>query len=134
MKKTYAGSCHCQKIKFEADIDLSAGTAKCNCSICTKSRAWEALVKPDAFRLVAGEDVVGNYQFGSKNCQHLFCPHCGVKLCVKGNMPEAGGEFVAVSLVALDDIELSDLIAAPVRFFNGRDNDWGNPPTEVRHL
>ncbi len=131
--KTYVGSCHCQKLTFEADIDLSAGTAKCNCSVCTKSRAWEALIKPDAFRLLTDE-TLGDYQFGKKNCHHLFCTHCGVKIAVRGNMPEAGGEFVAVSLVALDNLELTALIEAPVRYFNGRDNDWGNTPAEVRHL
>jgi hypothetical protein len=54
-------------VRFEADTDLSAGTMKCNCSICTKNRNWNAIIMPDTFRLLTEEDAMSDYQFGKKS-------------------------------------------------------------------
>jgi hypothetical protein len=132
--KTYHGSCHCGQVRFEADIDLEQGTGKCNCSICTKTRNWSVLLKPDAFRLKSGEDALGDYQFGSFMGHHLFCRNCGVRGFSRGSLEELGGDFVSVRLNVLDDLDPTEWAEAPVRYSNGRDNDWYHPPAEVRHL
>ena len=134
MLKTYHGTCHCGRLEFEADIDLDAGTRRCNCTLCTKTRAWTAIIRPDAFRVIDGEDYLKDYMFGGNGVHHLFCARCGVRGFSRGYVEEIGGHFVSVYLAALDDLDPVDLAAAPVKYLDGRNDAWDHVPAETRNL
>jgi hypothetical protein len=133
MKKTYKGSCHCGRVRFECELDLAEGTSKCNCSICTKARFWKTVVKADALRLLRGQEALTDYQFGEGNIHHLFCARCGVKPFGKGHLDELG-DFFAVNVAALDDVTPEELANAPVSYEDGRNDNWGAPPAVTRYL
>lgn len=132
MKTTYSGGCHCGSVRWEVDLDLAAGTVKCNCSMCSKVRSWLAFVQPDEFRLLAGEEHLNDYQFGAKRLHHLFCRHCGIHTHGWGTLPS--GPAYAVRLGCLEGVEDAELAAAPVRCIDGRNDNWSTPPAETRHL
>jgi hypothetical protein len=132
-EKTYQGGCHCGAVRFEAAVDLAAGTFRCNCSICYKSRAWMAAVPGSGFRLLAGEDKLRDYQFGQKRIHHLFCTVCGVRPFARGQDGK-GNPMVVVRVNCLEGADEKDLVDAPVRYFDMRHDNFKTPPAETRHL
>ena len=132
--KTYHGSCHCGSIKFSVKLDLAAGTGKCNCTICQKTRYWGSSVKPAAFTLIAGEAHLKDYQFNTKSMHHLFCDTCGVRAFGKGSLEVMGGDFYTINLACLDDAEPRELSDAPVNFADGRHDNWRASPEYTKYL
>jgi hypothetical protein len=116
----HPGSCHCGKVKFEAEFDASQGASQCNCSICTKLGCVGMSMKPDAFKLVAGAADRGAYKWGEVSTRY-FCKHCGVYLYGEGDLPELGGAFVSINLNCVDDIDLSTI---KITHWDGRHNNW----------
>jgi hypothetical protein len=135
-KKTYHGSCHCAAVAFEAQIDFEQGTTRCNCSICSKSRFWFAIVPAGDFKIERGDDALSDYTWipPGKSESHLryrFCKTCGIRIVGEGS----GGEFYAVSIAALDDIgNEADLLAKTLKYNDGRHDDLQHAPADTRLL
>ena len=134
MMKTYKGSCHCGAVKYEVDLDLGQGTGKCNCCYCLKARAWAATVKPAAFRLMPGSQEGVAYHQHPEAPTKYHCGRCGIHTHARGDAPYMGGPFVQVFVATLDDASAEELLSGPTRYSDGRNNNWTNPPAEIRHL
>lgn len=134
MQKTYHGSCDGGAVSIETDIDLAPGAGRCNGSICTKTRQWSVIVKPEAFRLKSGESDLTDYPFATRSMHYPYCKHCGVRLFGQGHLDVLGGDFYSIYLASLDDAEPTDLIDAPLHFSDGRHNNGPSVPAETRHL
>jgi hypothetical protein len=45
-----------------------------------------------------------------------------------------GGKSYAVNVNCLDDVEIDELVSAPIKYVDGRNDNWKSPPAETRHL
>lgn len=134
--KQYRGSCHCGACAYEATLDLSQGSNRCNCSYCSKARAWFTFVPADRFRLVRGEADLLQYRWTPSGrtepgLTYRFCGKCGIRLFATGNLEALGGHFYAIHVPTLDDVEHEALKAAPLRFLDGAHGRFDRAPEDV---
>jgi hypothetical protein len=132
MLKTYQGSCHCGAIRFEADLDLTQPSFRCNCSICRRTRFWAAVARAEAFRLVAGEPELTMYLFHTRKNQHYFCRHCGVRPFGIGTETPIG-KMVGVNIGCLEGVSEEELSRIPITAVDGM-NDRHGAPDHFSHL
>jgi hypothetical protein len=111
----YKGSCHCGKVAFEVDGELT-GAMACNCSICSRKGALMWFVPRDQLRLLTSEEDMGTYTFNKHVIKHHFCPTCGIHPYGEGVDPN-GNRMAAVNIRCLEDL---DLASVPVTNFDGR--------------
>lgn len=108
------GGCHCKAVRFEAEVPRVVEVLDCNCSICAATGFRHLVVPRGDFRLVAGEDRLTSYRFGTGAANHLFCSVCGVKSFYQ---PRSHPDAWSVNFNALDHPSGLTVAARP---FDGR--------------
>jgi hypothetical protein len=111
----YTGSCHCGKVAFSVDGELTSAMA-CNCSMCQRKGSLLWFVPRASFTLMSPDEAAGTYLFNKHLIKHRFCPNCGIHPYAEGTDPQ-GNAMAAVNVRCLEGI---DLDAVQVTHFDGR--------------
>jgi hypothetical protein len=111
----YKGSCHCGKVAFEAEGELSRAMS-CNCSMCSRKGSLLWFVPRERLRLLTPEGELGAYTFNKHVIKHRFCRTCGIHPYGEGTDPK-GERTAAINIRCLDGIDLESI---PVERFDGR--------------
>jgi hypothetical protein len=104
----YQGSCHCGKVKYMAELDLSAPVIVCNCSMCRRAGTMLAFIPRAAFHLRSGGEALRSYKFNREVIDHVFCTTCGIKPFAYGVGPD-GSEMSAINVRCLDGVDVDQL-------------------------
>jgi hypothetical protein len=111
----FTGGCHCGRVRFEIEAVVDRAT-ECNCSICSKKGILHFRVPPENFRLLAGDEHLGTYQFGTHVARHHFCTVCGIHTFTR---PRAAPDLYTVNLRCLDGFDVASL-GDGITKFDGR--------------
>ena len=96
--RRYTGTCQCGRVRYEVEFDPVGDQP----TLCSDSRT--VLIKPHAFRLLAGAADLVDQQFGVLLGHNQACRHCGIRPFGKGRLKLLGGRFFAINLATLDRI------------------------------
>lgn len=126
--RTHVGGCHCGAVRYEVELDLHSGLGRCNCSICHRLGRAGMIVRPEAFRLLAGQSELTEYRFGHQVGRYLFCRHCGVHSFGTGHLEQLGGDYVSVNVNCLEGVDPAGL---PTQYWDGRHDNWQAGPRDT---
>jgi hypothetical protein len=110
----YKGSCHCGKVAFEVEGELT-GAMACNCSMCSRKGSLLWFVPRDKLRLLTSQEGTGTYTFNKHAIKHRFCRACGIHPYAE--VVNKDRQMAAINVRCLEDV---DLASVPVKNFDGR--------------
>ncbi|MGB5439758.1 MAG: GFA family protein [Gammaproteobacteria bacterium] len=122
---TINGGCFCGAVRYRIEGKLRDARS-CHCSMCRKAFSAQAsayaLVEPDEFTWVSGEDRLGSYESGG-GMGLRFCSVCGSTLC-----GTSAGKVHGVTLGCVDG---DPQITLGMHIFVGSKAAWETIPEGV---
>ena len=130
--KTYRGSCHCGKVKFEVDAEIDH-VRVCDCSVCRRRGALIHRVPKESLRLSTPWEGLVRYQWGTRTAVDYFCGTCGIlpfrrlsdptpRELKEGLLPFDGW---SINVRCLEDVDLESI---PIRRIYGSKIQLGAEP------
>ena len=123
---SHSGGCHCGAVRFRFEAPADVVAHECNCSICAKAGYLHLIVPAARFTLVAGQEALREYRFGTGAARHLFCGRCGVKSFY---VPRSNPDGYSINLRCVDEGTLERIA---VEAFDGR--NWEKNAAALAHL
>jgi len=112
MKRTYRGSCHCGRIKFEVVADIDH-VRVCDCSICRRRGALLHRVNEGDLRILTPIEELTLYQWNTRTAKDYFCPACGI---LPFRRPRTAPGKWSVNVRCLEDVDLDSI---PRKYVHG---------------
>lgn len=103
----HEGSCHCGKIDFEVEGDLTQ-VMECNCTHCSRKGYLLWFVPKQQLKLKTSEFALSTYTFNKHVIKHHFCSVCGCAPFGFGKDPK-GLDIAAVNVRCLPNVDRSKL-------------------------
>lgn len=105
MRKTYQGSCHCGRNRFEVDLELDH-VRSCDCTMCSRRGALVHRVEAEHFRLLTPIENLTLYQWNTRTAKDYFCPTCGI---LPFRRPRLAPQLWSVNVRCLEGVDLRSL-------------------------
>ena len=114
-------SCHCGAVRLRVKLAQPLNqTSRCDCSFCSHRQGAQITVMIGDLEVLAGEDNLTLYTFGTGTAQHFFCKTCGIYTHHqrRSNPREYGvniGTIAGVNPRDYDPIPWTDGVKPPAR-------------------
>ncbi|MGJ8668383.1 MAG: GFA family protein [Oceanococcus sp.] len=120
------GGCHCQAVRYRAQLPDNSVALRCNCSMCATCGFVHLIVPAADFELISGEEFICEYRFNTGIARHLFCSRCGIKAFY---VPRSNPDGYSLNLHCVDNYQALNI---QIEDFDGQ--NWEDNAATLRHL